>query len=126
MKRVFIVSLLVIPLLFGCKKDPPEPVKLPTLEERARDGLYDLMKYVYLWYDNMPIIKKSDYAGPKELLEALRYKQRDKWSFVTDYESFMASMQGSFVGHGIRMGLDDANNVRVVSLYEGSDLWPKE
>ena len=124
MKRVFIVSLLIIPLLFGCKKDP-EPSKTPTLEERARDGLYDLMKYVYLWYTDMPTVKVSDYSGPEELLEALRYRQRDRWSFVTDFESFMASMEGSFVGHGIRMGLDEMNNVRVVSLYEGSDLWPK-
>jgi len=124
MKKILIISFLVIPFLFGCEKDP-EPVKTPTLEQRARDGLYDLMKYVYLWYTDMPTVKVSDYSGPEELLEALRYRQRDRWSFVTDFESFMASMEGSFVGHGIRMGLDEMNNVRVVSLYEGSDLWPK-
>ena len=95
-----------------------------TLEKRARDGLYDLMKYAYLWYSSMPTVKLSDYGSPEEILEALRYKDRDRWSFVTDYESFMASMQGTFVGHGIRMSLDNSKNVRVVSLYEGSDLWP--
>jgi len=124
MKKVLLISLIVIPVLFGCRKDPV-PVDTTTVEERARDGLYDLMKYVYLWYNTMPTVKASDYAGPEEILEALRYEPRDRWSFVTDYESFMASMQGSFVGHGFRMGLDDANNVRVMSLYEGSDLWPK-
>ncbi len=124
MKKVLLISLLVIPLIYGCRKDP-EPVNTPTVEERARDGLYDLMKYVYLWYSTMPTVKVSDYDNPEDLMEALRYKQMDRWSFVTDYESFMASMEGSFVGHGIRMGLDEANNVRVVSLYEGSDLWPK-
>jgi C-terminal processing protease CtpA/Prc len=72
----------------------------------------------------MPTVKLSDYGSPEEILEALRYKDRDRWSFVTDYESFMASMQGTFVGHGIRMSLDNSKNVRVVSLYEGSDLWP--
>jgi C-terminal processing protease CtpA/Prc len=125
MKKVLLISLIVIPVLFGCKKDPVPEVNPPTLEERARDGLYDLMKYVYLWYNTMPTVKVSDYDGPEEILEALRYLPRDKWSFVTDYESFMASMQGSFVGHGIRLSLDNAGNVRVVSLYEGSDLWPK-
>jgi len=114
----------LIPLLFGCKKDPV-PADEYTSEERARDDFYDLMKYVYLWYNTMPTVKVSDYDGPAELLEALRYKPKDPWSFVTDYESFMASMQGSFVGHGISMSLDGANNVRVVSLYEGSDLWPQ-
>lgn len=106
-------------------RERPGTGQNPTLEQRARDGLYDLMKYVYLWYTDMPTVKVSDYSGPEELLEALRYRQRDRWSFVTDFESFMASMEGSFVGHGIRMGLDEMNNVRVVSLYEGSDLWPK-
>lgn len=125
MKKILLISLLVIPLLYGCKKDPEEPGDTYTLEERARDGLYDLMKYVYLWYNRMPTVKASDYDNPEEILEALRYRPQDRWSFVTDYESFMASMQGSFVGHGIRMSLDPANNVRVVSLYEGSDLWPK-
>jgi C-terminal processing protease CtpA/Prc len=124
MKKVILLSILLIPLVYSCKKDP-DPVDEYTIEERARDGLYDLMKYVYLWYNTMPTVKASDYAGPEEILEALRYTPRDRWSFVADFESFMASMEGSFVGHGIRMGLDDNDNVRVVSLYEGSDLWPK-
>lgn len=124
MKKILIISLLMVAVL-GCKKDPPEPADVYTAEESARDGLYDLMKYVYLWYNTMPTVKVADYDGPEKILEALRYKEKDNWSFVTDYESFMASMQGSFVGHGIRLSLDAANNVRVVSLYEGSDLWPK-
>ena len=124
MKKTILISLLLIPVLIGCREDPPAPIDEYTMEERARDGLYDLMKYVYLWYNTMPTVKVSDYESPEEILEALRYRQRDPWSFVTDYESFMASMQGSFVGHGIRMSLDQANNVRVVTLYEGSDLWP--
>jgi len=124
MKRIILITILIIPLLYSCRKDP-DPVEQYTLEKRARDGLYELMKYAYLWYNTMPTVKLSDYENPEAILEALKYKSRDKWSFVTDYESFMASMQGTFVGHGIRMSLDNSNNVRVVSLYEGSDLWPK-
>ena len=124
MKKSILILILIIPLVYSCKKDP-EPVDEYTFEERARDGLYDLMKYVYLWYNYMPTVKVSDYNSPEEILEAVRYLPRDRWSFVADFESFMASMQGSFVGHGIRMALDDAGKVRVVSLYENSDLWPK-
>jgi carboxyl-terminal processing protease len=126
MKRIILITILLIPLLYGCKKDPIPPVDEYTLEERARDGFYDLMKYVYLWYNTMPTVKISEYDSPEDILEALRHLPPDKWSFVTDYESFMASMQGTFVGHGIRMSLDNSNNVRVVSLYEGSDLWLNE
>ncbi len=125
MKRLLLILLLIIPLLHSCKPDKPDPDPTYTLRERARDGLYDLMKYVYLWYDKMPTVKASDYQGPEDILEALRYRPLDRWSFIADYQAFMASMQGSFVGHGIQLALDNSNNVRVVSLYHGSDLWPK-
>ncbi len=73
----------------------------------ARDSLYYLMRQWYYWYDQMPTVKKEDYTDPYELLEAMRYKTLDKWSFVADYNEFIAEMQGEFVGHGIRIGLDD-------------------
>lgn len=125
MRRILLISILIIPLLYSCEKDPDPVPDGNTLDERARDGLYDLMKYAYLWYTSMPTVKLSDYDNPGELLDALRYRPTDKWSFVSDYDSFIASMQGSFVGHGIRMSLDNSNIVRVASLYEGSDLWPR-
>lgn len=123
MKKILIIALL-IPLLFSCKKEP-DPVNTPTTEQKARDYLYDLMQYAYLWYKYMPTVKVSDYDGPDDLLEALRYKPRDKWSRVMTWDEYVAMATGAFVGHGIRMGLDDAGNVRVVSLYTGSDLWPE-
>lgn len=124
MRRILLITILIIPFLYSCEKDPDPVPDDYTMDERARDGLYDLMKYAYLWYTSMPTVKLSDYDNPGELLDALRYRPTDKWSFVSDYDSFIASMQGSFVGHGIRMSLDNSNIVRVASLYEGSDLWP--
>jgi carboxyl-terminal processing protease len=125
MKKIILITVLLIPLVYSCKKESDSTTE-PTMEEKARDGLYDLMKVMYFWYDKIPTIKVSDYQGPEDILEAMRYLPKDKWSFVANYDDFMASMEGSFVGHGIRMGLDSSNKVvRVISLYEGSDLWPK-
>ncbi len=126
MKKLFFIIILIVPLLSACTREPdPDPVDEYTFEERARDGLYDLMKVMYLWKDKIPTLKVSDYDNPEEILEKMRNLPQDRWSFVADYDAFMASMQGTFVGHGIRMGLDPANNVRVVSLYKNSDMWPK-
>jgi carboxyl-terminal processing protease len=124
MKKTVLIIALLIPLLYSCKKEP-DPINTPTTEEKARDYLYDLMKVAYLWYKYIPTVKVSDYEGPYDLLEAIRYKPLDKWSRVWTWEQYLAMVEGSFVGHGIRMGLDDDDNVRVVSLYTGSDLWPK-
>ncbi len=63
-------------------------MKEPHLHERARDGLYDLMQYAYLWNNKMPTVKLSDYPGPKELLEAVRYKPIDVYSFVMTWDEF--------------------------------------
>ena len=35
----------------------------------------------------------------------------------------MAEMQGTFVGHGFRIGLDDADNARIALIYTGSPLY---
>lgn len=127
MKRILLITVLIIPLLSGCKKDPePDPVEGPTLAERARDGLYDLMQYAYLWNSKMPTIKLSDYSGPKELLAAVRYKPIDVYSFVKTWDEWNAYISGSVQGmHGITLSLDTADLVRVVNLYKNSDLWPK-
>jgi C-terminal processing protease CtpA/Prc len=125
MKKILLITALIIPLLSGCKKDP-DPVEGTTLAERARDGLYELMQYAYLWNYNMPTVKLSDYPGPRELLDAVRYKPIDVYSFVMNWDDFMAYMSGSIQGlHGITLSLDTADAVRVVNLYNKSDLWPK-
>ena len=68
----------------------------------ARDTLYDIMNEWYYWNDVMPAVNKDNYADPYLLMDAMRYKPLDRWSFVADYNEFMAQMQGSFVGHGFQ------------------------
>jgi carboxyl-terminal processing protease len=124
MKKYKLLFVLIISLLFfaTCKKDNV----IPTVEVTpvmARDSLYNIMKEWYYWNDVMPTVNKDDYADPYLLMDAMRYKEYDRWSFVADYDEFMAQMQGSFVGHGFRIGLDDSNNARIVLIYSGSPLY---
>jgi C-terminal processing protease CtpA/Prc len=53
----------------------------------------------------------------------MEYKTLDKWSFVADYNEFVAEMQGEFVGHGIRIGLDDSRKARIAMIYSKSPLY---
>jgi C-terminal processing protease CtpA/Prc len=53
----------------------------------------------------------------------MRDKPIDKWSFVADYDSFVAEMEGTFVGHGFRIGLDNQDNARIAMIYSGSPLY---
>jgi C-terminal processing protease CtpA/Prc len=126
MKKLILLSLVFVTFFTSCKKDTITPVPSPnssTVEAQGRDALYSLMKDWYFWYKNLPAVTLTDYKDPYELMDALRYKPLDKWSFVADYNAFVASMQGSFVGHGIRIGLDAQGNARIVTIYKNSPLY---
>lgn len=124
MNKLFIIAIISSVLFVSCKKKD-DPLVINTLNERGRDALYELMGEWYLWYKDMPTVSLTTYKDPYELMSAMRYKTLDRWSFVADYDAFIASYQGSFVGHGIRIGLDAANKARIVMIYKNSPLYPK-
>lgn len=122
-KLLFIV-IISLSLFASCKKDNVTPTPSVTLTPAmARDSLYDIMNSWYYWNDVMPVVNKDNYADPYLLMDAMRYIPLDRWSFVADYDQFLAEMQGSFVGHGFRIGLDDANTARIALIYSGSPLY---
>jgi C-terminal processing protease CtpA/Prc len=128
MRKLLLILTLLL-LITSCKKDP-DPVETVITDAMAKDTLYYVMKQWYYWYDkpepsSVNTTNKNNYSDPYELLEAMRYKELDKWSFVADYEEFVAEMQGVFVGHGIRLGLDDAGNARISMIYSGSPLYAR-
>lgn len=120
--KLFFILILPLSLFASCKKDSVKPPEGFT-DTMARDTLFDIMNDWYYWNDVMPVVNKTDYADPYLLMDAMRYKPLDKWSFVADYNEFVAQMQGTFVGHGFRMGLDDEDNARISLIYSGSPLY---
>lgn len=124
MKKFFFYVLIILLLSVSCKKiDIPPDNNDTVTAAQARDTLYYIMKQWYYWYDKMPAVTRENYADPYELLEAVRYKELDKWSFVADYDEFLAEMEGTFVGHGIRIGLDEDSIVRIALIYKNSPLY---
>jgi C-terminal processing protease CtpA/Prc len=122
MKKLLLSLVILSVLLNSCKKEVPA-VDTYTTEEQDRDGLYNLMNEWYLWYKLMPTVVKENYKDPYELMTAMRYKTLDRWSFVADYYEFVASIQGTFVGHGIRIGVDGNHKARIVTIYKNSPLY---
>lgn len=125
MKKLIFLTFIILVLFSSCKKpeDPPVIIDNKLTDAMARDSLYFLMKQWYYWYDLMPDVTKENYSDPYDLMDAMRYKEFDKWSFVADYNEFIAEMQGEFVGHGIRIGIDDALKARIAMIYSQSPLY---
>jgi C-terminal processing protease CtpA/Prc len=123
MKKLIILLFFAILGLSSCKKDVTTTTT-STADEKARDYLYDVMNQYYFWYNLMPVVVKTDYATPYTLLDAMEYKTLDKWSFIQTYDEYVAENEGSFVGHGISMGLDSSNKaVRIAQIYTLSPLY---
>jgi carboxyl-terminal processing protease len=125
MKKFVILMLVAIIGLGSCKKDVPPADTTETVNQHARDSLYYIMNEFYYWYKLMPVVVKTDYKNPYTLLDAMRYKTLDRWSFVQTYDEYYAQSTGSFVGHGISMGLDPSNQVRIAQIYKLSPLYSK-
>ena len=121
---IFLLSILFVAVACEKNKDPePVPEDLSKTPAYARDSLYKLMKDWYYWYDEMPTITKEDYPDPYLLLEALRHKPQDKWSYVDDYDEFLAADKGAFVGHGFRIGVDNSGKARIALIFKESALY---
>ena len=119
---VVIIGILLV-LLASCREK--NKYTSPTDDELARDVLYYRMTTDYLWNKLMPDVKKEDYPDPYKLLEAMRYKELDRWSFVQDYDEYMQQSMAIFVGHGIRIGLDENNQTRIAQIYSTAPMHEK-
>ncbi|HEX2968160.1 MAG TPA: S41 family peptidase [Bacteroidales bacterium] len=125
MKKLILFFIVTFTLVYSCKKEDTPPNEKESVDTAAfaRDTLYYIMKEWYLWYDKMPAVTKENYSDPYKLLEAMRYKELDRWSFVADYYEFMKEMEGEFVGHGFRIGVDNAGKARIAMIYNKAPLY---
>jgi carboxyl-terminal processing protease len=121
MKKLVFLPLIFMALFVSCKKNDIPPTFSPAM---ARDSLYKIMKGQewYLWYNLMPAVTKEDYPDPYTLLDAMRYKTLDRWSYILTAEEYYAQMTGTFVGHGFRIGFD-GTNARIAMIYSNSPLY---
>jgi carboxyl-terminal processing protease len=127
MKKLMFISLLFLALFTSCQKD-----NTTTSEAlMARDSLYYVMKDWYYWYNmpeatSMTDVTRNNYSDPYKLLEAMRYKTLDRWSYILNNEEYTAQRTGTFVGHGFRIGLDKPDNTgqaRIAMIYTNSPLY---
>lgn len=124
------ISAVAIQLLFsGCSKDDTPPV---TEEERialkAKKFVYDYTSEAYLWRDR--ISSSIDYrsaSSPEELFEMMRYRELDKWSYVSDNsQQEMEGFQGVSTTFGYSLAFGTFTNkpdvyfAVVMFVYDGS------
>jgi carboxyl-terminal processing protease len=123
MKRITLILLVAVSLFYSCHKEKSET---PVDNLDARDSLYYIMKDWYFWYKEMPEVNKDDYQDPYTLLKAMRYQERDRWSYVIKYKELNDMMEGYYTGFGAAFGREYLSNAliwTVLYVYNESDLY---
>lgn len=115
------IFLLCFPVLFtSCKKDEDDDRLI--IEEN--EDFYGLMNDWYYWYNEMPEVNPSSFPSPYELMEALRFRPFDRWSYITTKEEFEAYYQDAkFIGYGFGMAWDQNARLRVTFIYNSTEMY---
>jgi carboxyl-terminal processing protease len=116
---IILISILITGsfLLTSCEKEKIYPPS-STVEE-----LHSLMNEWYLWKDSISDVNPDNYSKADELMNAMRYSPRDKWSYIsTEDEYAQYYEEGTYVGYGFGHSPDPEGKVRITFVYEDSDL----
>lgn len=128
----YILMLLVMAVsVAGCSKsDNPddELTEEQRLVQKACKFVYDYTSEAYLWNEFIPAgITYKSAPTPGELFELMRYKELDKWSYVTDNsQEAMDEFQGVSTTYGYSLAFGRFSNMPenlfavVQFVYEGS------
>ena len=82
--------------------------------------VYDTMRDIYYWVEDMPEIDPADFPSPQAVLDALRVPQ-DLFSFLTTQAADDAFFgDGQFAGMGLRSDQPEPGVLRIVEVFEGS------
>lgn len=92
------------------------------IQNRAFLGL---MEEWYFWNTNIPEDFDADaYPSPYEVLEALRERPIDRWSYISSKEEFDAYYKDAkFVGYGFGSAFDPGGKLRVSFIFNTSDMY---
>ncbi len=117
-RLIIIAAFLGLGLLNSCEKEKIfPPTKDATIE------FYELMDQWYYWKDSIADIDPDDYSTPSDLLEAMRFLPKDRWSYITTKEEHAQYYEeGTYVGYGFGYSADVDGNIRITFLFEDSDL----
>ncbi len=116
-KFTLLVFPLFIILLIACSSDSSDESSDRTSDEcpvsEKNQIVYEIMKDMYLWYDQIPDVNPEAYNSPEELLEDLKY-ELDKWSFIMTQEEFNRYYEeGKYPGMGFSAAFDDEGRLWV-------------
>ena len=122
MKKIYPILILIVlftAFLQSCKKDDEGP---QIKDENI--AFHNLMKEWYYWNDQLPEVQLANYESPYELLEALRHRPLDRWSYITSLRALQEYYsQSRYVGYGFGSKWDHEGELRITFVYEQTAMY---
>lgn len=124
-------ALLILAVPFISCNPESDDVDPGRVENVVKNAIFESMKEFYYWEDKLPeTFNAGSFSSNEEVLEALRYKELDRWSYLTTREAFNAQFTGQVTGaHGVGLGIDQDDNWFVTFVYRdgpaGKDGWQR-
>src|SRR5690606_16724857 len=121
---------LISPIFFclvSCNEDFEIPFYTSLL---VKETIYQGMKDWYYWETEVPQdINIRNYQSNEELLEILKFKPLDKWTYLTTTDAFRKVFTGQSVGHGVGYTVDNKGRIFLSFVYRdspaGKDGWQR-
>lgn len=102
----FMVLLAITAICFtSCKKKEKEdlPDIVMTQQQKAMKYIQGMMKELYYWNETAPYPDYMSYDDIYKFFDASLVKQ-DRWSWMTDGETYMAEETGVYTSYGASLG----------------------
>ena len=116
--QIFFILALFLSFGSSCEKENPN-------QEKAQI-IYNIFEEWYLWYEHLPDIKPANYVDLDELVDDLKYKPIDQWSFVTSYQDYIALYENaSTQGFGAGFIWDNDEKLKTSFTYIDSPFGRK-
>ncbi len=117
--------------LFGSLAcDPKEdPVPDQTGLE-VKEAIFSSMNEWYFWNEELPVtVDYSKYSTNEELLEAIKFKLLDRFSYLTTQQEFNNSFVGKNAGHGFGYAFASDDKLYISFVFDespaGKDGWKR-
>lgn len=126
-KGTMAFPFLLLFFLISCNEEIDDPLYQTS---QVKEAIFEGMHEWYYWNDQLPsTINVGRYLTNEELLEDLKYKTLDKWSYLTTTEAFNKAFTGQNAGHGVGFTIDADERVFLAFVYEdspaGKDGWQR-
>lgn len=115
-KAIAAIAFLIL-IMVSCKEE--EPVEITPKEE-----FYNIIRKEYLWDQQIPDINPARYQDLPDILEAIRYRPMDRYSFLAEWDYIYALLNNSeVVGFGFDAGYDSNGKLRILLCFNSTPMY---